>query len=80
MKTYAIKNLAQVISQTILCSVGVSCLNFHVELSEFMMEAILAVILLSVMNVVFRSTSQLSLQKCSHQMAHVPKQMHRTVL
>lgn len=80
MITETIKNLSQIISQIILYCVGVSCLDFHVVLSEFMMEAILVVIVLSVMNVVFRSTSQLSLQKRSHQMAYVPKWMHCTVL
>lgn len=73
MKPQSIKILSQVISQRILYSVGVSCLDFYVVLSEFMMEAILPVILLSVMNVVFCSTSQLSLQKGSHQMTHVPQ-------
>lgn len=80
MKAEAIKNVSQLIFQMILHSVGVSCLYFHVVLSEFMMEGILAVILLSVINVVFHSTSPLSLKKCAHQMAYVPKRMHCTVL
>lgn len=62
MKAEAVKNISQLIFQMILHSVGVSCLYFHVVLSEFMTEAILAVILLSVMNVVFHSTSPLSLK------------------
>lgn len=52
-------------SQIILYSAGVSCLYFHVVLSEFMMEAILTVILLSVMNVVSRSTSHLIIKMLS---------------
>lgn len=69
MKTKDIKNLSQLISQIKLYSVGVGYLYFHVVLTEFRMEAILAVILLSVMNVVSRSSTRLSLQNCSHQMA-----------
>ena len=80
MKAEAVKNISQLIFQMILHSVGVSCLYFHVVLSEFMTEAILAVILLSVMNVVFHSTSPLSLKKRAHQMAYVPKRIHCTVL